>query len=221
MARNPSFAMAARLFLTLLCIISAAAAPAPRNLPLPPNQLLIDSQPKNLRIVGHAANLADASIVPVSGMWFENAWRIKVQRQPQPEFQIELASPIVAQLPRAGVVLVTLWARATGSADIDHHATLGVVVEQASDPYDKLISRRFDLDPDWRRFDVAAKVGDQFAHAGAQLAIRLGYFPQTLEIGGITLRQFAPSVPLSAVPQTPLTYRRREPDAPCAAPPNS
>ena len=48
---------------------------------------------------------------------------------------------------------------------------------------------------------------------GRQIALRLGYFPQTVEIGGISLRRFDASVSPADLPQTPLTYPGREIDA--------
>jgi endo-1,4-beta-xylanase len=208
--------IAARLLITALWVTcaGAAVAPASPNAVLPPNAVLIDSGPARLRLVGQAVKLAAGKIVSVTGMPFDKAWHVEVKSQPPSEYQIELASPIDSKVQPESTVLLTLWAKAIDSADADHHGTLGVVLEQNADPYDKLVSRRFDLTAEWQRFDVAAKVGNQFNHAGAQLAIRLGYLVQTLEIGGVTLREFDSSVPLDAIPQTPMTYRGRQPDAP-------
>ena len=182
--------------------------------PLPPNELLLESSPDIFRLVGQAASQAKARIVSVQGSGFDRAWRIEVQKQPEDEFQLQLVSSVAGQLHRGDTVLLSVWARVLDSSSPDHQGCIGLVLEQSADPYDKVLNRRFDLGSDWQRFDVAAKVNQDFGHIGAQVALRLGYFPQTVEVGGVELRRFDASVPLAELPQTPVTYRGRAADAP-------
>jgi GH35 family endo-1,4-beta-xylanase len=176
---------------------------------LPPNHILLSSQPELFRLVGQA----DAKIIPVQGPGFDRAWRVDVQSQPQAEFQLQLVSPVAEKLNPGDTVLLSVWARAPSSSGPDQRGCIGLILEQSADPFDKALARQFDLGSDWQRLDVAAKIRPAFGRVGAHVALRLGYFPQTVEIGGVELRRFDSSLPLAALPQTPLTYRGRESDA--------
>ena len=208
MARNQTPTVPFAICLAVL--YCAASAPA---LDLPPNQLLLDSKPDAFRLVGQAASQASAKFISVQGPAFDHAWHVEVRQQPQAEYQIQLAAPVPAKFQPGDSVLLSLWARATTSTGPNHQGSVGLVLEQSADPYDKVFSRRFDLNSDWHRFDVAAKLTPNFTRTGLQLALRVGYFPQTIEIGGIALRQFDPSVSLVDLPQTAMTYRGRDPNA--------
>jgi GH35 family endo-1,4-beta-xylanase len=124
-----------------------------------------------------------------------------------------LVSRVVGKLNRGDTLLLSVWVRAADSSSPDHQGCIGLVLEQSADPYDKVLARRFNFGSDWQRLDVAAKVKQDFGRIGAQVALRLGYFPQTVEIGGVELRKFDPSVSLADLPQTPVTYPGRQPDA--------
>ena len=173
----------------------------------------LDSNPDSFKLVGQSIRDADAKIVPVQDKEFDRAWRIDVQRQPQAEYQLQLVSSISDKLNPGDVVLLSLWARASQSSGPDHRGCIGLTLEQSAEPYDKVFARRFNLGSDWQRLDVAAKIKQDFGRTGAQIALRLGYFPQTVEIGGITLRRFDASVSTADLPQTPLTYPGRAIDA--------
>jgi GH35 family endo-1,4-beta-xylanase len=191
-----------------LAVGEPAAAPS-----LPHNQILLKSGPESFRLVEQAAHQADARIVPVQGPGFDLAWRVDVQRQPLAEFQVQLVSAALGKLYPGDSVLLSVWARALGSSGPDHRGSIGLILEQSADPYEKALARRFDLDSAWQRLDVTAKITPGFGRIGAHVALRLGYFPQTVEIGRVELRRFDSSVSLASLPQTPLTYPGRQSDA--------
>jgi GH35 family endo-1,4-beta-xylanase len=191
-------------------LAAAESATAPS---LPPNEILLNSEPELFRLVGQAAGQADARIVPAQGPGFDRAWRIEVRHQPQAEYQVQLVSPVPEQLNAGDVVLLSAWVRAPDSSGPDQQGCVGLILEQSADPYDKALARRFDVGSAWQRLDVAATIKAGFGRVGAHVALRLGYFQQTVEIGGVELRRFDSPLPLAALPQTPLTYRGRQSDA--------
>jgi endo-1,4-beta-xylanase len=195
-----------------LPITTVVAQPA-RVPSLPPNQVLLNSDLVGFRLAGQSGD-AIAKIVSVQGDGFDRAWQVQVSRQPAAEYQVQLVSTVSGKLNPGDVVLLSVWARTSASATPDHQGCIGLVLEQSSDPFDKLFARRFDLGPDWQRLDVAARIKREFGQTDCQIALRLGYFPQTVEIGGITLRRFDSSISLTDLPQTLLTYPGRQPDAP-------
>src|SRR5271170_2873902 len=180
--------------------VLAQPAPAPS---LPPNQLLPNSDLLGFRLAGQSGD-AIAKIVPVQGPGFDHAWQVQVSRQPLAEYRVQLVSTVSGKLNPGDVVLFSVWARTLTSSAPDHQGCIGLVLEQSTDPFDKVLSRRFDLGPDWQRLDVAARIKREFDHTDPKIALPVGYFPQTVEIGGITLRRFDSSVSLADLPQTPL-----------------
>jgi len=178
--------------------------------PLPPGRVLLDSAPESFRLTGDAAGQAQAKIISASGPGFDRAWQIAVRKQPLAEYQIQMAARMDEKLHAGDSVLLTVWARSSASSGPEGQGCVGLVVEQSADPYDKVFSRRFTIGSDWQRLDVAAKITPNFSRTPMQAVLRLGYFPQTVEIGGVELREFDPSVPLAKLPQTPMTYRGRE-----------
>ena len=195
--------------LIILGAISSLAATAP----LPPNQLLLDSKPELFKLVGQASAQAIAKIVSAQGSGFDRAWQIEVQTQPQAEYQVQLAATVPAKMSRGDTIWLSVWARALDSSQPDHQGRIGLVLEQRVDPYDKIISRSFDIGPDWQCLDIAAKLTRDFTPGSSQICLRAGFFPQTLQIGTVELRRFDPSIAPSDLPQTSLTYRGRDPNA--------
>jgi GH35 family endo-1,4-beta-xylanase len=163
--------------------------------------------------VGQFANQARAEIVPVNGAAFERAWRIDVRQQPPEAYHVELVAVVPEKLDRGEAVLVSVWVRAQSISDPNQMDRIGLVLQQSAQPYDKVLARQFSVGTKWQRLDAAVRLNRDFAPGGMQVSLRLGYFPQTLEVGGVELRGFDSSVPLSDLPQTPMTYRGREPDA--------
>lgn len=184
--------------------------PAATAAVLPPNALLLNSDPDSFRLIGQLDGAAEAKIVPVQGQGFDRAWRVEVRHQPQAEYQVQLVAAVGGKLNRGDSILLSVWARAAASAGPDGEGRIGLVVEQGGEPYDKALTRRFNLGPSWQRLDVAARITEDFGRTRAHVALRVGYFQQTIEIGGVELRRFDSSVALSDLPQTPLTYRGRE-----------
>lgn len=199
---------AAFLFLAIQTA-SVWGAPA-----LPATPPVFDWQPPALQLSGEFAKQAKSQIVPAEGPDFHQAWRIELRQQPTEAYQAQLVAVVPDKIDSGDAVVLSLWVRMLDSSDPDKQGRIGLVLEQSGDPYDKLFTRQFDVGGDWRRVDVAAKANRDFAAGGTHICLRLGYFPQTLQIGGVRLRVFDPSVSLSDLPQTPMTYRGRDADAP-------
>jgi len=204
-------AIATWLMLAVLMVPAAHAG----VLSLPPNRLVLSStpDPEQFRLVGQAASEAEANVVGVRSQPFDSAWNINIQGQPLAEYQIQLAAHVRQKLNKGDTVWLAVWARAPRSSSPDLQGRIGLVLEQIADPYDKVLMRRFDVGPDWQEFNLAGKLKHDFPSDNLQVCIRLGFFPQTVEVGGIELRSFDSSIALSDLPQTPMTYLGRAPDA--------
>lgn len=207
------------LLLALTSALRAAPNAAPQAAPpvpdkvLPDNVPLIEPDPALFRMQGSAAGDAEVRTIDVQGQPFSKALRVEVKQRPKAEYEMQLAAPVAGPLRKGDVVLLTAWARTIESRDETAEGRLGLVLEQSKDPYDKALSRTFSVKHEWQRFDVPAKVHIDFTNKPPKVLVRVGYALQTLEIGGVTLRKFDPSVRLADLPQVASTYVGREPDA--------
>ena len=67
---------------------------------------------------------------------------------------------------------------------------------------------------DWRRIYIPFRAETALSEHTVRIVFHLGFQPQRVEVGGISLLNFRKNVSLAALPATPLTYNGREPDAP-------
>jgi GH35 family endo-1,4-beta-xylanase len=166
-----------------------------------------------LRLAGAAAARARAEVVPVAGEAFERAWRVAVTERPANEYQVQLVAPVKAALKQGEVVLLTVYARMVSTGDESGEGRVGLVLEQVGEPYGRVFARSFGVGRAWTRLDVPAVVNVDFSKVGAQVTVRLGAFPQTVEVGGVELKRMPAGVKVADLPQTAITYTGRSPDA--------
>lgn len=174
--------------------------------------VLIDS-PDVFKPAGSDAQHASMTTIDVTGQAFNRAWSVSLRQKPSSEYAVQLAAP-VEQLARGEVVHLTIWARMVNTTDESNEGRVGVVLEQAGEPFNKVFSRSFGLNDQWQRFDVAAKVNVDFSKTPAQLTIRAGYYQQQIEVGGVVLRKFPADTDWKQLPNTRASYAGREPNAP-------
>jgi GH35 family endo-1,4-beta-xylanase len=67
---------------------------------------------------------------------------------------------------------------------------------------------------EWRKITIPFLVGHTFTAGDAQMTIRLGFTPQIVEIGGLSVQNFRKRLALADLPKTTITYAGMAPDAP-------
>ena len=91
---------------------------------------------------------------------------------------------------------------------------VGFTFEQAVEPYKRSYGYETSAGRAWTRFDLPFRAADNYAVGEAVMNLRVGYAPQTVEIGGIALTNYGSKVAFESLPATKLTYKGAEPDAP-------
>ncbi|MGB7156495.1 MAG: hypothetical protein WBD40_00430, partial [Tepidisphaeraceae bacterium] len=154
---------------------------------LPPGKPLIDGSPRHFQLMGSAVAMAEAKVVDVRGPGgFTRAWRVDVRDRAKEPWAIQLAATVAGDAPKRGdVVLLSVWARTLRATDETNAGTIGLVLEQSDEPFAKTLSAQFSVGKDWQRFDVPAKVEQDYAKSRPRVAVRLGFAPQTIEVGGV------------------------------------
>src|SRR5690606_10782767 len=82
------------------------------------------------------------------------------------------------------------------------------VFERGSEPYTKSVTYSLRLTPEWRKVQVRFVAGESYAPGEAQAIFRLGYEPETIQIGGVSLENFQDKVSIARLPTTEAQDKR-------------
>lgn len=154
------------------------------------------------------AELMDISSGPVI-----RAWRMETLRQPAETWKFQLRGRSSGPVKRGD----TLWARfflrssASRNETGEGHATF--VFESADERHVKSIDLTVSAGSEWREFCFPFECRSDLAAGDAQISIRAGFRPQVIEVGGIEVFNYGPSVQPADLPRTQVDYPGRELDA--------
>lgn len=151
-------------------------------------------------------SVADATVP------FAQANRITNTTRPVNVYDIQLQQRNAVPLAKGDAMLLTFWARNGNPANASP-AQFQVVFEQAGSPYTHSLTYTGSVGTAWKRFDVPFPVAEPYAVSGAQLGFQLGFDPQTLDIGGVSLTNYAQGIAVGDLPRTPQGYQGREASA--------
>lgn len=156
------------------------------------------------------------TVVNVSGQGFLQAVRLQTGTQPAFTYDAGLTLATTTAVALNDVLAGEIWIRRLAPTSGDGYATFNF--EKAAANYDKSHSvTLISGETNWARFRFAFQSIANYAPGEAHVAIHLGFPPQTIELGGLRLTNYAKTQPLSAFPND-LTYGGRAPDAPWRAP---
>lgn len=156
------------------------------------------------------------SVVMVVGQPFTQAVRVVTKKTPANSYNIQLNLPTATAVAKDDVLHAIFWLHRVAPAGGE--ALSEFVFEQASSPYTQSATRtEIEGDGQWVKFNVAFQAVAAYAAGAAQVNFRLGYAPQTIEIGGFTLTNYAKTRTLASLPND-ITYPGRSPDAAWRAP---
>ena len=163
------------------------------------------------------AIVAPVEVVPVSGQPFQQAMRLRTLAMTSNPYDVQLFATSAAPV-RVGDALFArfrmrcLDSKVPGSTEM--------AIEQGGPDYRKLVLLGATAGPEWREFSVRFKatedyIGGQEIPAGkADILLRLGFGPQTIEIGGVEILNFGSKVRVEDLPRPQISYPGCEPDAP-------
>jgi endo-1,4-beta-xylanase len=167
------------------------------------------------RLGGANARDAQVQVVAVTDQPFTQALRVRTLRLPPQPYNIQLSAPTIAPVEKNDVLLATFSIRGIEASDETGDARTSIVFEQASAPYTKSLefTAGAPADQRWQRLAIPFRAADRYAAGQAQVTFRLGYAPQTIEIGGVAIVNYQQSVQPSDLPVSVPSYPGREPDA--------
>lgn len=156
---------------------------------------------------------AAAEVVDVPDMPFAKAVRVTTTRRPENPWSVTLHAPTRGDIGRGDILLLSFWMRARPSAGAESVAVANVMWEDTPAPNRNLTGYKFQADEDWLFCVTRAESPRSRSDGDHQVAIHLGYDPQTVEIGGLRAINYHQNLALDDLPYMHRTYDGREPDA--------
>jgi len=212
--RKPAFALSCRvprlrLFSVLLCALPGLQALAQQS-------LLPSTLPGGWNLNRPDASFAARSTVSAAGQPFTQAVRVTTQKRPANQWDVQLSIPTTHAVAKEDVIHATFWLRRV--APTDGEALAEFVFERNSPPWTQSALRLHAVgDGGWQRFSAAFRAAEAHAAGAAQVNFRLGWAaPQTVEIGGVTVTNWAKTKTLADFPDV-VDYPGRAADAPWRA----
>ena len=158
--------------------------------------------------------LARSEVVEVRDMPFQRAIRATTHKQQRQPWDVVVGANLSASIEKGDVCLLSYWVRGTSLLDKSVDAKVHSYLEFTRSPHEKLVTMAVAADKEWRRIYIPFRAKTTMPEKSVRVVFHLGFAPQTLEIGGISLLNFDNKVALADLPLTRLTYKGREPDAP-------
>ena len=152
--------------------------------------------------------------VTISGQTFGQAVEINTLQRPPNPWDFQLVRNIPGTLRKGDVFWITLWMRATQTSSESQSAYAQVCVEENGPPYDKIGMYDFSAGREWQQFAWVFVADRDYPDGKANFCLRLGYSPQTVQLGGLQIINYGQSVKPENLPRIKLGYDGIEPDAP-------
>ncbi|WP_232767188.1 heparinase II/III family protein [Geminisphaera colitermitum] len=144
--------------------------------------------------------------VSVSGQPFGNAWRVAVLEKPERPPHVQLRAVLPKAVKKTDALYVTFWLRAVGPGE----AAVELLFEQSGPPYLKSAVLPVKAGKDWKRVELAFNPKADYAAGDSQVALRLGYGKQVVEVGGFTVLNFGDRVSFRRLPAPQLGREAEE-----------
>lgn len=151
---------------------------------------------------------ATVKFVDVAVQPFAKAAQIQTLKRPEHSYSLQFRTKTTQPVKKGDVLVAVFSARSVGVA-----GESSIAFELAKAPYTKSADYPFKLTNSWRRFYVPIIAALDQPAGAAHIMFRLGYDPQTIEIGGLQVLNYGPGIAREKLPYTPATYGGREPDA--------
>ncbi len=180
---------------------------------LPQGELLVSQEDfMNAGISG--AEYGSKERISVTGMPFSEAHRVTITKVPVNSYSIQLKMIPKTPLEEGDVVLAVMYMR-TVSGGIPETGTGQIqmnVEEKTSGSNKKVVQGNMTAGPEWEVGFFPFVASSDFLE-NIHMNIRLGFFEQVVDIGGVELINYGKQVTLDDLPKTAV-YNGMAPDAP-------
>jgi endo-1,4-beta-xylanase len=198
-------------FVVSLTPCAFATAEEEKLAALPKGVSVID--PRGLDAFEILGRDARASLVDTSGQPFPRAARLQTLARPDHSYSFQFRTKITQPVKKGDAMIAIFTARAIEPLPATGVAQSSFVFELATAPHTKSADYPFKVGTAWTRYYIPFFAQVDQPASSAQVTFRLGYDPQTIEIGGLQVVNFGPGISRDRLPFTPISYIGRESDA--------
>ncbi len=148
--------------------------------------------------------------VPVEGQPFKQALHIDIKEASGSDWSVQIQAPTIAPVAKGDKLVATFHVRAIKPQEGSVAAETQFVFEHAGEPYTKSVTYPVKFGSDWRKVQVRFVVDDSYRPGGAQMIFRLGYEPETFEIGGVDIRGYGSKLSMWDLPSSEQADHRAD-----------
>lgn len=145
--------------------------------------------------------------VAVQGQPFQEALRAEGKEAGGSEWSVQMQARTVAAVKKGDLLHATFYLRSVKPQEAGIAET-SFVFERSKEPYTKSITYPLRATPEWRKVAIRFTSEEDYAPGEAQMIFRLGYEPQTIEVGGVAVVNYEKKVAFAALPTTESADRR-------------
>lgn len=149
---------------------------------------------------------AHKEVVDVGGMHFQNAVRVASTRRPPVRWGVILHADTTGNIDRGDVVLLSFWMRTLKSAADAGKGVALAMLEHNSPPYHNVANRKVLSGEEWRHCVISGVASRSLADGEHQVAIHLGFAPQTVDIADFQVINYGQHVDLRDLPYMKGSY---------------
>lgn len=155
--------------------------------------------------------------VPVEGQAFSEALRLttpsNISTGTDREWSCRIRHTLSVPVQLNDWLVAVFWIRSIESGG---EAYVKLNMERNAPDYRKSINSGTLVTPSWRRVQVPFRVVESYQPGGAMIDFWVGYDPQVIEVGGISIDNYGPSA-RAPLPPSGFTYPGADADAPWRA----
>ena len=157
---------------------------------------------------GDVKKVAVTPLAPQGTLPVTDAERIAIKEGSGSPWGVQLQGANAAPVAKGDAVLATFYLR----TETPQEGSVGeteFVFELGRPPYSKAASYPIQAGPEWTKVQVRFLADRDYAAGEASIIFRLGYEPETIDIGGVKVESFG-KIALGELPTTMGSDRRRE-----------
>ena len=188
-----NFVLLTLLGFLLTDVLGPAAGQRPEKQNTLPAQVLPAGALLTTPIGGLERTRAAVQVVPVTGQPFPKALRVIIRAGSPETNATQLTIPIIVPIERGDALLASFSLRGI-SADGKEPAQAEFLFEGSTDPWTKSASQDAVSPQDprlWKRVLVPFTAAEAYKPGEAMVSLRLAFGPQTVEIGGLSVVNYA------------------------------
>ncbi len=169
-------------------------------------------------VVRCPAEAGSVKRVEVEGQPFKEAFRVSIVKKPEARREVQVNTPSVAPLKLGDYGQVLFYARSVTPPASGAKPEITVIMERASEPWNKFVNLNLELGPEWREYAVPFQVlpsfgklkKDLYKPGEAHFAMNLGSDLGTVELGSFRVVNYGPDIDKSVLRFEKLSYAGRE-----------